>query len=164
MAVSAPEFILGFDPGLSGAVAILDAKGRLVDVIDMPTVEVKVGSSMKRQVAPAALSAELFMYRDAFAYVEKVNAMPGQGVSSMFSLGRSMGVIEGVLAGLNVPYTMIRPAEWTKAMRLSDGKDGSRARAMELYPARADLFKRVKDDGRADAVLIAEYGRGLHHA
>jgi crossover junction endodeoxyribonuclease RuvC len=157
------EFILGFDPGLSGAVAILDQHGHLVDVIDMPTVEVKVGTSTKRQVAPAALSAELYMFRDAFAYVEKVNAMPGQGVSSMFSLGRSMGVIEGVLAGLSVPYTMIRPAEWTKAMRLAEGKDGSRQRAMELFPNRADLFKRAKDDGRADAVLIAAYGKGLHH-
>mgnify|MGYP000329389350 CR=1 FL=1 len=156
------EFVLGFDPGLSGAVAILGRDGLLVDVIDMPTVEVKVGSSMKRQVAPAALAAELQMFQNSVAYVEKVNAMPGQGVSSMFSLGRSMGVIEGVLSGLHIPYTAVRPAEWVKAMRMAAGKDGSRQRAMELFPSHAHLFKRVKDDGRADATLIAFFGKGLH--
>jgi crossover junction endodeoxyribonuclease RuvC len=92
------------------------------------------------------------------AIVEKVGAMPGQGVSSMFSFGRSVGIIEGVLAALQVPTTFITPQAWQKAIGAAKGKDGSRQRCMELFPRDSHLFARVKDDGRADAVLIALAG------
>jgi crossover junction endodeoxyribonuclease RuvC len=73
----------------------------------------------------------------------------------MFNFGRSAGIIEGVVAALQRPYTYVTPAVWTKAVGRAAGKDASRMRAMELLPAKADLFKRAKDDGRADAALIA---------
>jgi crossover junction endodeoxyribonuclease RuvC len=91
------------------------------------------------------------------ALIEKVHAMPGQGVSSMFSFGRAAGIVEGVLAGLSVPFELIPPATWIKSMRTFGGKDGSRQRAQELFPDYAHLFARKKDDGRAEAALLACY-------
>ena len=83
--------------------------------------------------------------------------MPGQGVSSMFSFGRAAGIVEGVLAGLSVSFELIPPATWIKSMRTFGGKDGSRQRAQELFPDYAHLFARKKDDGRAEAALLACY-------
>jgi hypothetical protein len=73
----------------------------------------------------------------------------------MFNFGRSAGLIEGCIVAKNIPHTYVTPATWTKAVGRAAGKDASRMRAMELFPAKADLFKRAKDDGRADAALIA---------
>jgi len=154
------DFVIGIDPGASGAIAILDMRGGLVDSFDMPSVEVKIGKAMKRRVAPEVIAAELKMYAPfSVAFIERVGAMPGQGVSSMFAFGEAYGLVRGVLAGMGIPCTTVTPAVWTKAMRVAGGKDGSRQRAMELWPDKAGLFKRVKDDGRADAALIAQWGK-----
>ena len=76
----------------------------------------------------------------------------------MFGFGRSLGVVEGVLAALHIPVTYVAPATWTKAIGKAQGKDASRHRAMELFPEHQQLFKRVMDDGRAEASLIAVWG------
>jgi crossover junction endodeoxyribonuclease RuvC len=153
------SYTIGFDPGLDGAFTVLDDNAQIVQTFDMPTVEVKVGSSMKRKVAPQAIVAELqlFTREPCFAVVESVSARPGQGVTSMFGFGRSLGVLEGLLAGLMIPYQLVPPQTWSKAMKLAPGKGASRQRAMELWPAHASEFKRVKDDGRADSALLALY-------
>jgi crossover junction endodeoxyribonuclease RuvC len=98
------------------------------------------------------------MFKPEEAYIEKVFAMAGQGVTSVFSFGRSLGAIEGVIAARSIKTTLVTPQVWQKAMGVSGGKDGARARAMEVFPWNVDLFKRVKDDGRADAALIACWG------
>lgn len=155
---------IGIDPGISGAIAVL-CDDELLAVHDMPVLEVKVGKTTKRQVSPQLLSSLLFgtclpaaKGIDCWVVLEKVGAMPGQGVTSMFNFGRSFGVVEGVAAGLRLGISYVTPQAWQKRAGKKEGKDGSRQRAMELYPEHADLFKRVKDDGRADAVLIARYG------
>lgn len=153
--------ILGCDPGASGALVILDVESNTLSIEDMPTVEIKRGTRMVRHVS-AQLVAELLIDRAiTHAVVEKVGAMPGQGVASMFAFGRAAGVIEGVLAGLHIPTTYVTPQEWQKAMRVLGGKDGARARAAQLWPKSAKEFARKKDDGRADAALIAGYGAKL---
>jgi crossover junction endodeoxyribonuclease RuvC len=91
-------------------------------------------------------------------YTERVFAMAGQGVTSVFSFGRSLGVVEGVLGALKIKNSLVTPQTWQKRMAVTGGKDGSRARAMELFPYQMALFKRVKDDGRSDAALIAVWG------
>lgn len=150
--------ILGIDPGLSGALAFLDIANDAVVVMDMPTVEVVRNGKAKREVS-AALVAEMVAGKGVTAaFVEKVSAMPGQGVSSMFSFGRSMGVVEGVLASYEIPTTLVTPQAWMKAMGVRAGKDGSRERAMQMFPQYASLFSRKKDNGRSDAILIAKYG------
>lgn len=150
--------ILGIDPGASGALSCLDTSTGRLDVYDMPTVTVKRGTRQVRQVQPGLLAAGIKALNPDCAIVERVSAMPGQGVSSMFAFGRAAGVVEGVLAGLGIRYTDVPPATWIKEMAVRGGKDGARNRAIELYPQFAELFSRVKDDGRADATLIATYG------
>ncbi len=150
--------ILGIDPGASGALVCLDTETYTLDVHDMPVVEVRRGTRNVKQVNAAMLVDVIRQLAPTSAVIESVHAMPGQGVSSMFAFGRALGVIEGALAGLGVPSTLIAPREWTSAMRVKGGKDGSRNRAAELFPKHAALFARVKDDGRADAALLAVYG------
>ena len=150
--------ILGIDPGLSGAMAFLDTDTGMIAVEDMPTVEVKRNNKLKREVSPQLVAAIIIKRHVGAAYLEKVNAMAGQGVSSVFSFGRSAGIMEGVLAAFDIPTTLVTPQTWQKAMGVRDGKDGSRERAMQLFPASAELFQRKKDDGRSDAALIAKYG------
>jgi len=151
--------IIGVDPGATGAFALLDLDSLDLIIIDMPTTKLKRGTRNVNQVDAAQLVKLLAPHisEGDVAVIEKVHSMPGQGVVSTFSFGRAAGIIEGVLAALGVPFSLVPPATWTKKMRLFGGKDGSRARAQELFPDQAHLFARKKDDGRADATLIACY-------
>lgn len=150
--------ILGIDPGLSGALAIYNTSEGTVDIIDMPVLEIVRNGKKKREVSAQALANQLVGRNITAAFMERVNAMSGQGVTSVFSFGRSSGIVEGVLAAYDIPTTLVTPQAWQKAVGQRAGKDGSRERAMQLFPAQADLFHRKKDDGRSDAVLIAYYG------
>lgn len=151
------SFIIGVDPGAAGAIAIVQTDGTLVHVFDMPSVEVVSGGKAKRRVSPEMLAAELRLYADqgARAVVEQVGAMPGQGVSSMFAFGQAFGIVLGVMAGLAIPTQTVTPAKWKKDLKLNPGKDASRAKAAQIWPAQAGEFKRVKDDGKAEAALMA---------
>ena len=79
-----------------------------------------------------------------------------------FAFGRSRGVIEGCPAAFAVPATLIAPAAWKRAVGIPPGKNGAkdaaRSQAIRRWPAKADLFARVKDDGRAEAALIGLAG------
>jgi crossover junction endodeoxyribonuclease RuvC len=96
------------------------------------------------------------------AYVELVGARPGEGAVGAFAFGRSRGVVEGVLGALGVPVTFIAPTSWKRAVGLPAGRDGAkdaaRSEAIRRWPDQAGLFARVKDDGRAEAALIAVAG------
>lgn len=150
--------VLGIDPGLSGALALYNTSEGTVDIIDMPVLEIVRNGKKKREVSAQALANQLVGRNVTAAFLERVNAMTGQGVTSVFSFGRSSGIVEGVLAAYDIPTTLVTPQAWQKAVGQRAGKDGSRERAMQLFPAQADLFQRKKDDGRSDAVLIAYYG------
>lgn len=151
------SYVIGIDPGINGAIAIF-RDGVLHRLIDMPTLEIDSGKTKKRHISAAGLATILNVFisdADCHVVTERVTARPGQGVTSMFNFGRSAGIIEGVVAALLIPNTYVTPQAWTKAVGRAAGKDASRMRAMELFPTRAELFKRAKDDGRADAALIA---------
>jgi len=153
---------IGIDPGLNGAIASLDIENGELLIYDMPTLEVKRNNKVKQEVSPQRL-ADIFGPSDIpvekvrGVVLERVGAMPGQGVSSVFSFGRSVGIVEGVLAALGLSVTIVQPQAWQKAVSVRGGKDGSRQRAMELFPKEAKTFARKKDDGRADAALMAWY-------
>jgi crossover junction endodeoxyribonuclease RuvC len=148
---------LGIDVGLNGAIALV-VDGELISVVDMPTVTLDRNGKAKRQVSVPELVDIIKQFDPNEAYVEKVFAMAGQGVTSVFSFGRSLGVVEGVLTTMKIKTTLMTPQTWQKGLGMTGGKDGSRARAMELFPEQTALFKRVKDDGRSDAALIALWG------
>jgi len=154
------SFVIGIDPGAAGAVAILERDGSLVQVLDMPSVEITVGGKAKRRVSPEMLAAELrlFNVHATCAYIEQVSAMPGQGVSSMFAFGQAYGQALGVLAGLGIPVQVVTPSRWKRELKLNTGKDAARAMAAARWPQHAGEFRRVKDDGRAEAALIALWG------
>ena len=152
-----PRRIIGIDVGLSGAIAMMQGE-TLTGIVDMPTVSLTRNGKAKRQISIPELIAIIDEFKADEAYIEKVFAMAGQGVTSVFSFGRSLGAIEGVIAARSIKATLITPQTWQKAMGVSGGKDGARARAMEVFPWNVDYFKRVKDDGRADAALIAAWG------
>ena len=148
--------VMAIDPGLSGAIAVF-IDDVLIAVVDMPTHELTRNGKTKRQISASALASIFKDHGPDHVVVEKVSAMPGQGVTSMFSFGRSFGLIEGIVGAFEIPATYVMPSVWTKGIGRGLGKDASRARACELYPAHQKSFARVKDDGRADAVLIGAW-------
>lgn len=150
--------ILGVDCGLSGAWALLTDDGRLVAVGDMPAAGGVVSAHLLAVALDAAEWAHMRRY-GGVAVVEIAGAMPGQGVSSTWKFARATGVVEGVLAGLGWPLHTVTPAKWKKGMGLGKDKGASRAMAARLWPDHAASFARVKDDGRAEAALIAEWWR-----
>lgn len=151
--------VAGIDPGLSGAVAFLDAaSGSVIDIADMPTLMLSRGGKAKRELDAHALARLIGESVPGHAFIEQVGAMPGQGVSSVFSFGKSYGVVIGILAALGVPMTFVAPAVWKKALGVPAVKDGARARASQLMPSVASQWPLVKHDGRAEAALIGHYG------
>lgn len=147
---------LGIDPGTTGAIAAL-VDGQLLDVVDMPIADGCVVAALLRTEL-VELAAAGFDSRP-LVVVEKVHAMPKQGVSSTFKFGRSLGVIEGVVGGLGWPLEWVTPQAWKKQHGLINrDKDAARLLAIETWPELADSFKRKKDVGRADAALIAAAG------
>lgn len=144
--------IVGIDPGISGALAWLSDDGHLIFTMDMPTIEVRG----KKKVSPQILTSELAGRRPLLAVIEEVSAMPGQGVTSMWNFGYSAGILAGVCAGLGIPTVLYRPAIWKRAAGVPADKGAARQMAQRLWPGARD-FDRVKDDGRAEAALLARW-------
>ena len=96
--------------------------------------------------------------KEVVAVVEHVNAMPGQGVTSMFNFGQTFGAIKGICAALGLPIFFVRPAKWKKHFELiNSSKDASRTKAIEMYPSISEKLSRKKDVNKSDAILIARY-------
>lgn len=151
---------VGIDPGITGAVAIIDG-GNIV-FHDTPTIQTKNGKKTKTEFMPSEMADILATQKGCHVFIEKVGAMPGQGVTSMFSFGKGYGIWIGILAALKIPYTFTTPQAWKKhLMQGMKDKDAARIRAQQLYPCATKELSRKKDIGRADALLIAEYGRSI---
>ena len=151
--------IIGIDPGLSGAIAILD-NNKVLKIYDMPVMS--EGKKNKRQLNSAQLvniiKENIENREETNVVVEQVNAMPGQGVTSMFNFGQTFGAIKGVCAALNLPIFFIRPSKWKKYFELiNSSKDSSRTKAIEMYPSIADQLSKKKDVNKSDAILIARF-------
>ena len=151
---------IGIDPGVSGALALIDDE--LVHrVEDMPVMAKSSGKG--NQVNAPMLASVLSDWAEEYGrpevFLERVGPMPKQGVTAVFSFGKSAGIVEGVVAGLALPLTHIAPQLWKRrAGLLRAEKDASRARAVGLYPQAAAVLSRVKDGGRAEAILIGRFG------
>ena len=148
--------IIGIDPGLSGAIAVLDDL-KIFDLFDMPIMP--EGKKNKNQLNSAQLVNIIKRHihtNSTFVIVEQVSAMPGQGVTSMFNFGQTFGAIKGICASLNLPIFYVRPAKWKKHFDLINAsKDASRTKAIEMYPSISDRLRKKKDVNKADAILIA---------
>ena len=154
-------FIIGIDPGISGAICFFD-DGKIIDVIEMPNMA--EGKKNKRQVNGAQIYNEILkridknQKKEIRVIIEQVSAMPGQGVTSMFNFGQSFGILKGICSAMQLPMYFVRPAKWKKYFNLiNSSKDASRSRAIEIFPKVSDKLKRKKDSNKADAILIASY-------
>ena len=151
--------IIGIDPGVSGAISVLEDK-KVLEVYDMPTMI--DGKKNKKQVNGSQVSnimKERFdKNKEIVVVVEHVNAMPGQGVTSMFNFGQSFGVIKGICSALNLPIHFVRPTKWKKHFNLiKTNKDASRTKVIQVYPEISGTLHRKKDSNKAEAILIARY-------
>lgn len=141
---------IGVDPGKNGAFAIIGNSATIV----MPWDEVQFSEYM--------LSISTAYPKTTIACVEKVSAMPGQGVTSMFNFGKNAGYIEGVLITCGIPYQLIPPQRWKKEFGLNSDKQKSIEVCKKLFPT-ADLHRTprctTEHDGMAESLLMAEYAR-----
>lgn len=155
---------IGIDPGLQGALAVVSNDG-LINVIDMPKASERHGKESRDRICSHSLRDELLTIQHAHgkirvAVVELVGPMPKQGVTSVFRFGYGCGQLEGVLAALCIPTEYVKPQTWKKALGLGADKAQSLALARAKWPY-ADCFTLKKHDGRAEAALLAEYGRRI---
>jgi hypothetical protein len=158
---------LGIDPGVTGAIALVQhtAAGRSFLVHDTPVVEIKRGTRRHHDFNVAAMRHLLLDLSgdgsDCCAVIEAVHGWPGMDVKSVTSLLHGAGLWEGLCAGLGIPVFRIEPAAWKKYHGLlKTEKTASRVRAAERFPT-AELGAKSKT-GRADALLIAAYGRAMN--
>ena len=151
--------IIGIDPGLSGAIAVLQ-NSKVKSIYDTPVMS--EGKKNKRQLNSAQMvkliKSNISTVEETVVVVENVNAMPGQGVTSMFNFGQTFGAIKGICAAIGLPIFFVRPAKWKKHFELiNSSKDASRTKAIEMYPSISDQLSKKKDVNKADAILIARY-------
>jgi len=151
--------IIGIDPGLSGGIAVLE-NNKVLNMFDMPVMS--EGKKNKRQLNSAQLvtliKENIKPNEEVVVIVEQVNAMPGQGVTSMFNFGQTFGAIKGVCAALSLPIFFVRPSKWKKHFELiNSSKDSSRTKAIEMYPTLSNQLSKKKDVNKSDAILIARF-------
>jgi hypothetical protein len=145
--------VLGIDPGASGAFAWVSGDGHLIDVADMPIVNIRG----KNRVSAPGVATLLKERPVSLVVIEGVGAMPRQGVASTFVFGYAAGLLEGAVAACEYPLEIVRSAEWKRLARVPADKGACREMAMRMWPGGAHWFARAKDDGRADAALMARW-------
>lgn len=146
--------IVGIDPGLTGGVAMLRTDGTLEFAEPMPVLQAAV-ATVDVATLRGWLESRAGRTESVFAYVERAQAMPQQGVSSAFNYGLLFGSTLTALTALGVGYELVSPAQWKRQMGLDRDKRRSIALALQFYPHLAPL--RAKDDGVAEAVLLARW-------
>lgn len=160
--------VIGIDPGVGGALAVLHRGS--VRVYDAPTLSVKRGKSIKKQldqVQWCALVRRLSLVGPTLAVIELVNGFGnvrgapgggGQSASAAFAFGRTTGAMECALAAFEIPTHFVAPGKWKRDMSVPADKDGARLVASRLMPYGAAQWPLKKHDGRAEAALLALYG------
>ncbi len=165
MTKSSAHSIASIDPGISGAIALFDYRGRLTDLRDMPTIKTIKGKKKRVTIYPTAIADMFLLYQVDHVFLELSQARPPKrdgktitpGIVSTGSYMRNYGILLGICAGMQIQCTEITPAKWKRHVMTGMGKDkgASIIRAGELYPE--VRLPRVRDHGKADALLIGWY-------
>lgn len=151
--------VAGIDPGKSGALAITYPDGS-VQAFDVPRVKLKGKDVPAWQEWQRSWSGAFDFAGVDLVVIEDVAARPGQGVTSMFTFGRTLGFVHALAVASGAAVQTVSPSVWKgKLGLLNSSKGASREKATALYPKSVGLLGRVKDDGRAEAILLAHYGR-----
>jgi len=157
------KIIIGLDPGLSGAIGVIGPSG-YCDVLDIPTIGYTVGGKQRRTYDIPNLSQMLkqFAAQRAMAFVEEQSTRPQQSSTSAKKIGYGEGILHGLLVSFDIGYEVVRPQQWKKEMLDGMGKEkqDSILAAQRIYSMDKDLVRRLTQrHDRAEALLIAEYGR-----
>ena len=147
------KIIIGIDPGFSGAIAFYNSTTKRLKIYDLPLKKIM----NKNQIDGVRFSQMIRFISDdiEFAAIEDVHAMPNQGVVSTFRFGYNAGILLGVLCAHGLKILRIKPSVWKSALNLSANKKDSIELAKKAFPKYKGYFTRQKDDGRAEAALIA---------
>ena len=141
---------IGIDPGKSGALAVLREDGK----VTIFKFEELAYDLILRDIANSK--------QRSACVLERVSAMPKQGVTSMFNFGVNFGFIQGLLTAHNIPFELVTPRKWKSEFGITADKNSSITVAQRLFPA-VSLLRTEKckkpDDGIAEALLLAEYAR-----
>jgi crossover junction endodeoxyribonuclease RuvC len=151
------NYILGVDPGLSGALAVFDPTNfKCVDIIDMPIIVDRRTGKNEIDLFGLAVFVDSVKNSIDFAIIEKVGSMPNQGLSSTFKFGLVTGIVKGVMAANYLPQSSVVASVWKSDMNLSHDKSKSVLLARKLFPDWEASFTKSKD-GRAEALLLAVF-------
>jgi hypothetical protein len=151
--------IVGIDPGVSGAIAILSTDYQVVHIYDMPSIEFKVGSGKRHWADEQRIFLALADHMPiSHAFLEEFPPRAPNGRVAIAVMFHSIGMVRGVLAAMGVPRTSVPPQVWQGDLTVKKGKDGAHARARELMPKGAGLWFPKGSHGRSDAALIAYWG------
>ena len=160
--------VIGVDPGKTGAIARWDSAVRSLTIVDMPLSDKKLCVDELSICVMTLISSFKVL---PVAYIEKVGGIGTQSASRSFEFGFVTGAVHGVMSANGLILKTVTPQKWKAAMGLkrelgestADFKTRSRILAVKLCPEGADMFKRAKDDGRAEAFLIAYYGAAIEN-
>lgn len=153
--------IVGVDPGVSGAISLLDPVSRDVRTWPLPILRVSVGKRQRSRLDHERLDVllrGLSCYPVTLAVLEDIWARPGQHASSLFWQGFMCGAIEQALVATGWPLRKVPPNVWKKALGVKASKDDARLAASRMFPAAANQWSKKSQDGLAEATLIAAWG------
>lgn len=154
-----PQYILGIDPGNTGALAVIEIAQTpiFVGVYDFPTYVLKAGNKNRKRLDLVGLSVLLDTYSNSskFALIEDVASMPGDGHVGAFSFGFATGAVHGALVMAGIKIEKVRPSIWKASLGLDADKSLSIKLAIKLFPESSKHLKRKQDHGRAEAILLA---------
>lgn len=148
--------VMGIDPGLDGAIATWD--GKTLKIADVQKMKAKSRGNELNVAALVDIFGELAVDCEV-AYIETAGVRRGEGGGSGLKTGTTFGVLYGLsFCFCGVAYK-VSPAKWKKKMGLSNDKHYSRTKAINTFPKFHHYFSRVKDHDRAEAAMLAYYGR-----
>jgi crossover junction endodeoxyribonuclease RuvC len=143
---------VGIDPGLKGGVSFVDNYGSMVSM-PMPDF----------QELKFVLRAWQADFKIKHIFLEKAQAMPKQGVVSMFNYGCHFGMLQGLILTEGYPLTLVTPQEWQKEMFKGATAKKAKEKALQivrrLFPKEqflGSIRAKRSHDGMIDSVLIAE--------
>ncbi|XP_058788336.1 Holliday junction resolvase MOC1, chloroplastic [Vicia villosa] len=165
--IDSSRWFLGIDPDVSGAVALLKIHDSVCSpqVFDSPHVQLLVGKRTRRRLNANSI-VQLVRSFDAppgtTAYIEQSIPFPKDGKQGWWSGGFGYGLWIGILVSAGFTVVPVPSFTWKAKFELSGSKtakDDSRKLASTLFPSLSSLLSRKKDHGRAEALLIAAYGK-----
>jgi hypothetical protein len=150
------KIFIGVDPGKKGAIAVINSKRDVILLDDYP------GNVMACVKILDKIAKMGFKSDRTYAAIEKVHAMPKQGVTSMFSFGENFGAWQGIIAMSKYSLDLPRPQQWSKGVvsKKNNSKSPSVDAAARMFPTTCLYGPRGgAKDGRAEALLIADWLR-----